>query len=116
VGGNYTMSKEYEKLSGKVMSHGQPYGGESLKWQAGEVQVTCRQCGSLLPRQAKAAEPGLHGWSSDWLTLCQEGRRHALEAGAGHDVALGLWLGAVYAPVDGNAQEDEHGVSGDRAG
>jgi hypothetical protein len=52
--------------------------------------VACRECGEL-------PSPDLMGWSSDWLTLCQDARRHAL--GEGHQVAVSRWLGAIYGPV-----------------
>lgn len=80
----------YEQLAGLVESRGEPYGGVTLRRIARDVQVACSACGEL---QA----PGPHGWATDWLALCQEVRAHALEEG--HEVAVSLWLGAVYHPL-----------------
>lgn len=85
----------YEQLAGLVKARGEPYGGATLRHHARDVQVACSACGKL-------PAPGLHGWATDWLTLCQEVRAHALREG--HEIAVSLWLGAVYGPV---APEDE---------
>lgn len=82
----------FDEIAGVIFEYGQPYDGVTLRHTGRRPQVACRQCGELEPL-------GMAGWASDWLTLCQEVRAHALEKGEGHEVAVSLWLGAVYAPV-----------------
>lgn len=92
------MNSDHDLLAGLIRVKGEPYDGITLQVIASDVKVTCAECGVLPP-------PGLHGWSADWLTLCQEGRAHALMRGPGHEVAVSLWSGAVYAPVQERDQE-----------
>ncbi len=84
------LDDPFTELAAEVIGTGEPYGGVSLRYTAKGIRVACQECGEL-------PSPDLMGWSSDWLTLCQDARRHAL--GEGHQVAVSLWLGAIYGPV-----------------
>lgn len=88
----------FEALAAQVRERGEPYDGITLRHTAGQARVACRQCGS-------PPEGHLEHWAQEWLALCQQARRHALARGQGHEVAVSLWLGAVYVPVgaDGEA-------------
>lgn len=88
----------FTELAAEIIGTGEPYGGVSLRYTARDIQVACQECGAL-------PSPDLMGWSGDWLTLCQDARRHAL--GNGHQVAVSLWLGAIYSPVAGSAEGGE---------
>lgn len=80
----------FEEIAGVIRDYGEPYDGMTLQCTGSRPQVACRQCGEVSPGQ-------LHGWSSDWMTLCQEARHHALDKG--HEVAVSLWHGAIYGPL-----------------
>lgn len=78
----------------RVRRDGKPYvGGTSLRETADKSAVACEVCRHL-------PADGLHGWTSDWITLCGAARDHALETG--HTVAVEAWHGAIYGP-DGTA-------------
>jgi len=80
-------SPEFAALSQAIRIQGEPEeAGAVLKHTAHAPSVICRSCG-VLPSET-------YRWSEDWLTLCQEARRHALENQ--HQVAVGLWNGAIY--------------------
>lgn len=83
----------FDAIAGVIRDYGQPYDGMSLCYTGSRAQVACQACGPL--------PADVHDWSTDWLTLCQQARRHALTRGPGHKVAVSLWNGAVYGPVDG---------------
>jgi hypothetical protein len=86
-----TSHEAYLYLEQRVKAKGEPYVSDAmLRATARDVQVACQQCGLLEP-------PDLPGWSSDWITLCCEVRDHHVRE-TGHQVAVGLWLGAVYGP------------------
>lgn len=103
----------FEELAAEVRRQGEPYDGITLRYTAKVPSVACRACGEL-------TAPGLMGWASDWLTLCQEARRHALDKG--HEVAVACWNGAVYGPLrdqeetrEGGENERDQGPEGEEA-
>ena len=78
----------------RVRRDGGPYpGGTWLRETATRAMVACETCGPL------PAE--VHGWTSDWISLCGAARDHVKETG--HRAAVESWNGAVY------GREDEPG-------
>lgn len=81
----------FEKLAVDICELGEEYvGGATLRVTATQVRVACSECGEVHPGR-------LYGWSSDWMTLCQEARAHAIDKE--HEVAVSLWRGAIYGPL-----------------
>ena len=82
----------FNVIAHRVHRDGKPYpGGMCLRETADKSAVVCETCGPL-------PVDDLHGWTSDWLTLCEAALRHA--STTGHRVAVESWRGAVYGPEE----------------
>lgn len=80
-------------IAHRVHRDGKPYiGGTSLRESANKGAVVCDTCGPL------PAGDLLHGWTTDWITLCHAAMDHA--TATCHRVAVESWSGAVYGPAE----------------
>lgn len=94
IGQEMTIAEDpFEVLAYRIHRDGKPYGGKLLRETAVNVNVVCKTCGPLSP-------PGIHGWTSDWISLCHDAMDHAKETG--HTVAVESWHGAIYGREDGD--------------
>ena len=79
----------FSDIARRADRYGEAVDGLNLRTSAKAASVVCEYCGPL--------DASLMGWTSDWITLCQEAIGHVEETG--HRVAVESYQAAVYGPT-----------------